>query len=205
MLPGVPDKKFKSILASLEEDGDKALSTLRQVAVSNRFDVKQGVAVVKAISKLSPFDMVESAIVMYESLINVDSFPLVLECFPDQADRDNICHRLQIKVDASGAVEFTGKRKRNNLKAARKTTGTASSSSAPAATPHAAPATATAASPGNSSVNLRTSNVDGTGAGGGAGSTSAGAGFSGASSTAASAGDGASSTGTGATDPPAGT
>lgn len=49
----------------------------------------------------------EAAVIVYGSLMNKDSFPLVLSCFPDPADRENVCHRLGIRIDDTGRVVAT--------------------------------------------------------------------------------------------------
>jgi len=106
---GIPDVQFQQLLQVLKEDGDAAIAAIRQVAASHEFDIKQACRVVEAIGELSPFDKIEAAVLMYPTLMNKDSFTLVLNQFPDDADRDNICHRLGVTVDESGAIVEHGK------------------------------------------------------------------------------------------------
>ena len=101
---GIVASEFAQLCESLQEDGEQALAAVRQAALSRRFDVKQAVTVVRMIGDLSPFDKVEAAIIMYRALMNPSSFPLVLDTFPDPADRENLCHRLDIRLDESGKV-----------------------------------------------------------------------------------------------------
>ena len=90
--------------STLLEDGDKALTAVKQVALTRQFDIKQATEVVNTIGELSPFEKVEAAVIMYNCLINKDSYNLILDCFPVAADRDNICHRLKVEVTPSGEV-----------------------------------------------------------------------------------------------------
>ena len=48
---------------------------------------------------------------MYHSLLNQDSFTLVLQEFEDTVDRDNVCHRLGIEVDGEGNIIVVDKKK----------------------------------------------------------------------------------------------
>jgi hypothetical protein len=56
------------------------------------------------IGEISPFDQMEAAVIVYGSMLNRESFPLVLACFAEPLDRENICKRLGIVVDASGSI-----------------------------------------------------------------------------------------------------
>lgn len=110
VLAGMPAASFEQLLKVLTEDGDKALEAVRQVATSHEFDIKQACRIVETIGELSPFDKIEAAVLMYATLMNKDSYTLVLNQFEDKADRDNICHRLGVSVDESGAIVEHGKR-----------------------------------------------------------------------------------------------
>lgn len=101
---GIGSAEFAQLCDLLQEDGDRALEAVRQTALSRRFDIKQAVKVVTMIGDLSPFDKVEAATILYGALINPTSFPLVLDTFEDPADRENLCHRLDITLDESGNV-----------------------------------------------------------------------------------------------------
>jgi len=107
---GVADVNFQQLLKVLTDDGDKALDAVRQVAASHEFDIKQACRIVETVGELSPFDKIEAAVLMYGTLMNKDSFTLVLNQFEDAADRDNITHRLGVSVDESGAIVEHGKR-----------------------------------------------------------------------------------------------
>jgi len=106
---GVADDEFATLLVTLRSLGDDgaaelALATVRQMALTRAFDVRQAVQLVDAIGEVSPFDKVEAAVTLYSSVMNKESYPLVLARFDDDGDRDNICHRLGIAVDAAGRI-----------------------------------------------------------------------------------------------------
>lgn len=103
------EDEFGTLLAtlnSLAEDGsgEHALAVVRQMSLTRSFDVKQAVQLVKAVGVLSPFDQIEAAVLLYSRVLNPDSFHLVLACFEDLGDRDNIMHRLGVVVQADGSV-----------------------------------------------------------------------------------------------------
>lgn len=109
---GVPDDEFATLLVtlrSLADEGaaEQAMATVRQMALTRAFDVRQAVQLVEAIGEVSPFDKLEAAVTLYGSVMNKESYPLVLACFDDAVERDNICHRLGIAVDASGRILAT--------------------------------------------------------------------------------------------------
>lgn len=116
---GVPDGEFATLLAtlnSLADDGGElgdaaALDAVRQMALTRAFDARQAAQLVSAIGRISPFEQVEAAVLLYHSLLHKESFGLVLSCFPDPADRDNVAHRLGLSVDDAGrVVTAVGKR-----------------------------------------------------------------------------------------------
>lgn len=116
---GVPDGEFATLLAtlnSLADDGGElgdaaALDAVRQMALTRAFDARQAAQLVSAIGRISPFEQVEAAVLLYNSLLHKESFGLVLSCFPDPADRDNVAHRLGLSVDDAGrVVTAAGKR-----------------------------------------------------------------------------------------------
>ncbi len=47
---------------------------------------------------------IEVAVLLYDSMINNDSFHLILNEFEEPADRDNICHRLRRVVGPDGIL-----------------------------------------------------------------------------------------------------
>ena len=48
---------------------------------------------------------VEAAIAVYASLMRPESFPLLLETCFDEGERENVLHRLGLRVTEDGAVE----------------------------------------------------------------------------------------------------
>lgn len=121
---GVTDEELNTLLAtlnSLTEEGnaDQVLSMIRQLAVTRAFDIRQAVQLVQAVGAISPFDQVEAAVILYSSVMNKESFPLVLGCFDDAADRDNICHRLGIAIDDAGRILATTSKSASSSRGAR--------------------------------------------------------------------------------------
>jgi hypothetical protein len=108
---GVSAKDFSALLAvlrSLAADGltDHALSTVKQMALARKFDARQATELVNALGSLSPFEKMEGCCALYPgALLHPASLPtLLLDCFEDPTDRENVCHRLGIVVSADGAI-----------------------------------------------------------------------------------------------------
>lgn len=95
---GLTEAEMAAVRAALEEDGDEALDRLRTLAVSRRFDARQGAEILQDIGRLSPFDKVEAAVLLHGALLDGSSFKLLLEQFEDEDERDNVCTRLKIKL-----------------------------------------------------------------------------------------------------------
>ncbi|RYG54680.1 hypothetical protein EON66_06820 [archaeon] len=109
---GVPDAEFRALLETLtrltEDDmGDYALQVMRQMSLTRTFDVRQAREMVITIGSVSPFDQIEAAVLLYDKVMNKESYPLVLACFDDATDRANICHRLGITIDGKGCIVAT--------------------------------------------------------------------------------------------------
>lgn len=103
-LDGLSDDELKMLVSQIHDFPDAALASLKQVTLTRTLDVRQAVAVVQEMAKVSPFDNVEAAVVVYGAMMNPESFHLVLDTFPEPVDRANICHRLKIEVDAAGCI-----------------------------------------------------------------------------------------------------
>jgi hypothetical protein len=110
---GVEEREFAAVMATVESladesgiegSGETAIQLIKSIAAVHRFDIRQAVSLLSAVCRLSPFDGLEAAIVLYGALINRDSFPMLLQTFEDETDRENICHRLGIKVDDTGSI-----------------------------------------------------------------------------------------------------
>ena len=109
---GVSAEEFDGLLDQLKADPDSLLSDIRSVSLTKAFDAKQASRLVAAIGSISPFDQVEAAVMLYDSLINKDSFNLVLAVFPEPADRDNVCHRLGVIRNSDGSFKHLPQRMR---------------------------------------------------------------------------------------------
>ena len=108
---GVGSAAFAALLSclrSLAEDGltDHALSVVKQMAVGRKFDARQATELVNTLGALSPFEKMEAACALYPgALLHPASLPtLLLDCFEDATDRENVCHRLGIVVSATGVI-----------------------------------------------------------------------------------------------------
>jgi hypothetical protein len=114
-------------------DEERSLSSIKQIAMTRQFDLKQATEVVRIVADTSPFDKVcfhprhpchvaidvdalvhalalyvtlqlEAAVILYGSLLNKASFPTLLQEFDDPADRDNVCHRLGLVAAPDGTL-----------------------------------------------------------------------------------------------------
>ena len=61
---------------------------------------KQAMEIVQIIGSEDPFEKFEIACYLYDNLINKESYQLVINCFEDEVDRDNLIHRLGINKKA---------------------------------------------------------------------------------------------------------
>ncbi len=144
---GLSDDELKMLLAQIHDFPDAALASLKQMTLTRTLDVRQAVAVVQEMAKVSPFDNVEAAVVAYAAMMTPESFHLVLDTFAEPADRANVCHRLKIEVDAAGCISGGGSRRNVTRRPpAAGTPGTAASSPAATTPEHAS---TTVASPGS--------------------------------------------------------
>jgi hypothetical protein len=97
------------VLTGLADDGltDHALGMVKQMALGRAFDARQATALLQALGSISPFDKVEAACALYpQSLLHPSTFAVILaDSFEDQGERDNIAHRLGLRVTLDGAIE----------------------------------------------------------------------------------------------------
>lgn len=91
--------EFTSLLSSIASDPDNAGSAARTAASTRKLTSHQLAQLVRAVREAAPFDAVEVCVALQPRMINPDAFQLVLNEFPDDADRDNICHRLGLAPD----------------------------------------------------------------------------------------------------------
>ena len=109
---GVGAAEFPRMLAaltSLADDGltDQALTAVKQMMLGRAFDARQATALLDALGELSPFDKVEAACALYpDALLHPSTFPVILgDSFEDPGERDNIAHRLGLRITADGNIE----------------------------------------------------------------------------------------------------
>lgn len=106
---GVPDAEFVVLVNTLQELADEGLAehclaAVRQMALGRALDVKQAATLTNTLGLISPFDKVEAAVALYPCLLNPSSLPILLACFEDKGDADNVCHRLGVAVGPTGEV-----------------------------------------------------------------------------------------------------
>lgn len=149
---GVPEDEFQVLMASLASMGEAAgegleeggaagsdgfssnsriISLVKQVSLTRSFDCSQASQLISKLTEVSPFDVVEAAVLLYDSILNPEAFPLVLMGLPHPGDRDNVCHRLGIRINASGEVEEL--QAGNSARARRKAAAAAAAAAAVAA------------------------------------------------------------------------
>ncbi|KAJ1419587.1 hypothetical protein B484DRAFT_135405 [Ochromonadaceae sp. CCMP2298] len=73
------------------------LQTIDQFTTGGRlFLAKQGMELLIKIGVLAPFEKFDLACLLYERIINKDSFQLLVNTFQDEQERDNLIHRLKL-------------------------------------------------------------------------------------------------------------
>ena len=98
---------IKATLQEAHQKGESVLNTLEQVAMTRSFTAHQAASILKMVRGddggnccVDHFDLISMACSMHEKLINPDaSFHVILDCFADRVDRDNICKRLDIDME----------------------------------------------------------------------------------------------------------
>lgn len=93
------DLEFTALLSAIASDPDSAGSAARTAASTRKLTSHQLAQLVRALQEAAPFDAVEVCVALQPRMINPDAFQLVLNEFPDDVDRDNICHRLGLAPD----------------------------------------------------------------------------------------------------------
>jgi hypothetical protein len=63
------------------------------------FLAKQGMELMQLVAPLAPFEKHDLAILLYNRILNKDSYQLIINVFPDKVDRDNLIHRLGLKPE----------------------------------------------------------------------------------------------------------
>ena len=107
----VSDTEMACILSMLAADPDAALHSVKQLAATKAFTLRQAAQLVDSFDTVSPFDKIEAGVALFSGLLSEDSFPLLLASFPDHDDQANLCHRLGMELDSSGTLKKIGSHK----------------------------------------------------------------------------------------------
>jgi len=79
---------------------DDWMTIINQFTTGGRcFLAKQGMELLIHIGNVAPFEKFDLACLLYERIINKDSFQLLVNTFPDEQERDNLIHRLKLNKD----------------------------------------------------------------------------------------------------------
>ena len=104
----VNDKDFSELKNLLVVDGkleEDWLGILQSFTATRSLIAKQAMELLQIIGNDNPFEKVDLACFLYSVMVNKDSFQLVVNCFEDSEERDNLIHRL--KLNKSGQVVTT--------------------------------------------------------------------------------------------------
>lgn len=76
------------------------MTVINQFTTGGRlFLAKQGMELLIRIGNVAPFEKFDLACLLYERIINKDSFQLLVNTFPDEQERDNLIHRLKLNKE----------------------------------------------------------------------------------------------------------
>jgi hypothetical protein len=76
---------------------DNWMLTIEQFTAGGRkFLAKQGMELLLKIGKLAPFEKFDLACLLYEKIINKNSFQLLVNTFEDEKEKENLIHRLKL-------------------------------------------------------------------------------------------------------------
>ena len=99
----ISKREFSILLDSIfEGEGNTNLREdwmmiIDQFTSSGRFFLaKQGMELLVKIGPLVPFEKFDLACLLYDRIINKNSFQLLVNTFEDAYDRENLVHRLQL-------------------------------------------------------------------------------------------------------------
>ena len=88
-------KKLILLNGVLVENWNKIIS--QYTANGRSLIAKQAMELIQIIDQQCPFEKLEFACFIYEQMINKESFQMVINCFHDKIERENLIHRLGIK------------------------------------------------------------------------------------------------------------
>ena len=97
----ISKQEFQTLLSTLFVDNNTLeenwLATIDQFSTGGRlFLAKQGMELLIKVGTLAPFEKFDLACLLYERIINKDSFQLLVSTFEDELERDNLIHRLKL-------------------------------------------------------------------------------------------------------------
>mmetsp|Transcript_56970 Transcript_56970/g.129073 ORF Transcript_56970/g.129073 Transcript_56970/m.129073 type:complete len:184 (-) Transcript_56970:94-645(-) len=91
-----------------ESEGADFVETVKQFAESRRYTVHQAIELMnlaKKVDLMDAFDKMDFAMFLWASILNRDSFQLVINVFEDEMDRENIIARVKATgVDRASAA-----------------------------------------------------------------------------------------------------
>ena len=96
-VPAVSNEGFPPIDMSTAELKEDWLNIITQFSASRKFIAKQAMELVTFIGPLAPFERIDLAEMLYDRILNKESFQLVVNAFEDKEERENLGHRLKLK------------------------------------------------------------------------------------------------------------
>jgi len=97
----VPPREHVLTTDELHEDW---YTTVTQFSISRVFLAKQAVELIQLVGPLAPFERMDLAEMLYDRILNKESYQLVVNAFEDQGERDNLTHRLKVKGFSTDAT-----------------------------------------------------------------------------------------------------
>jgi len=95
---GVSDAEFKNLCSTVSGNASVGIDTVQQFTVSRSFTARQAVDLLKIIETSCPFSKVDMAVLLYDRMIQQGSFEMLLNCFDNKEDKENVCHRLGLAL-----------------------------------------------------------------------------------------------------------
>jgi hypothetical protein len=98
----ISKQEFTALINALYDEGGETLKEnwlqiVDQFTTGGRlFLAKQGMELLMRIGSLAPFEKFDLACLLYERIINQNSFQLLVNTFEDPQERENLIHRLKL-------------------------------------------------------------------------------------------------------------
>jgi hypothetical protein len=92
-----PEKKISPVEIRTNELKEEWYMTITQFSLSRSFLAKQAMELIQLIGPLAPFERMDLAEMLYDRILNKESFQLVVNAFDDLDERSNLTHRLKLK------------------------------------------------------------------------------------------------------------